>query len=162
MDILKRSVTLNDSNLILEWRNSGDARRNSQRPEKISQGEHESWLSSRILRVPYEPFWIMSLGEKNLGYVRLDHFNSNQDVFTTSIFVVPECRSIGIGNRMLINALNSAVLSHPHSFFRAVVKKDNYGSISLFQRLGFKYQAEIDSEFIEYGLSAREIIQQCD
>lgn len=162
MDISKRTVTLNDSDLILEWRNSVDARRNSQRPEKISQYEHMSWLSSRILRVPYEPFWIMHLGEKNLGYVRLDYHYSNKNIFTISIFVVPECRKAGFGKLMLATALHSVAINHPHSFFRAVVKKDNYGSVSLFQSLGFKYRLEIDSEFTEYELSAREIIQKCD
>lgn len=160
--MLKRAVTFEDSDLILVWRNSVDARRSSQKPEEISRDEHESWLRNRVLRVNSEPFWVMSLGKKIVGYVRLDYFNSDQNVFTISIFVVLEYRNVGLGKQMLVTALSSTASNYPDSFFRAVVKNDNKRSAHLFQHLGFKYQAKIDSEFTEYRLSAREIIKKCD
>lgn len=162
MDMLKRAVTFEDSDLILVWRNSVDARSSSQKPEEISRHEHEGWLRDRILRVISEPFWVMSVGKKNVGYVRLDYFNSDKNVFTISIFVVPECRNVGLGKQMLVTALSSTASNYPDSFFRAVVKNDNRHSARLFQNLGFKYEAKIDSEFTEYRLSAREIIKECD
>ena len=158
MDIIKRAVSFQDSDLILEWRNSVDARHASQKPQKISQYEHEVWIRSRISRIPDEPFWIMSLAEKYVGYIRLDHFGESRDTFTVSIFVVPEFQNIGIGNRMLLMALGSAATDYPHSHFRAIIKKDNFGSINLFKKLGFKHQKELDSEFTEYRLSVKEII----
>ena len=161
MNILKRAVTFEDSDLILVWRNSVDARRSSPQSEEISRHEHESWLRDRILTILSEPFWLMSLGEKIVGYVRLDRFNSDPNVFTISIFVVPECRNVGLGNQMLVTALSSTASNYPDSFFRAVIKKDNDRSAHLFQHLGFKYEAKIDSEFTEYRLSAREIIEKC-
>lgn len=162
MDILKRAVTFEDFDLILMWRNSADAARSSQKPEEITRQEHESWLRDRILRIKSEPFWVMSLGKKIIGYVRLDHFNLDQNVFTISIFVVPECRNVGLGNQMLVTALSSTASNYPDSFFRAVIKNDNKRSAHLFQHLGFKYQAKINSEFTEYRLSAREILEKCD
>ncbi len=157
MDILKRSVTFEDSDLILEWRNSVDARRSSQNPEEITQREHESWMHSRILRIPDEPFWIMSLNKNNIGYVRFDFLGKTRDTFNVSIFVVPECRNAGNGNRMLSLALDCAALKFPNSFFRAVIKNDNFGSIGLFERLGFARLEEIDSKFTEYRLSAKDV-----
>ncbi len=157
MDILKRSVFIEDSDLILEWRNSVDARRSSQNPEEITQKEHEIWMRSRILRTPNEPFWIMSLNENYIGYVRLDLLSKTRDTFNVSIFVVPECRNAGIGNRMLSLALDCAALKFPNSIFRAVIKNDNFRSIGLFERLGFMRQEEIDSKFTEYRLTAKEV-----
>lgn len=159
MDILKREVSFDDSDLIFEWRNSPDARLISQKPNEISLYEHKSWMRSRILRIPDEPFWIMSLNEKYIGYIRLDLLRKGQKIFNVSIFVVPEFRNIGIGKRMLSIALESAAPDSPETIFLAIIKKDNVGSIKLFTGLGFKKGKEFDNGFNEYLLRASEILK---
>jgi RimJ/RimL family protein N-acetyltransferase len=150
MDIVKRAASLEDSELILGWRNSSSAIEVSQFGNKVHDSEHRNWFETRVTQIPCEPFWIMSVLDKDIGYVRLDLKNQDLDIYTISIFVVPEFRSIGYGSRMLRMALNSAISETSARFFRAVINKSNQRSIALFQEFGFILEGEIDKNFDEY------------
>jgi len=150
MDIVKRAASLEDSELILGWRNSPSAMEVSQFGNKVHDSEHRNWFETRVAKIPREPFWIMSVLDKDIGYVRLDLNNRELDIYTISIFVVPELRSIGYGKRMLRMALNSAASETSARFFRAVINKSNKRSIALFQEFGFVLEGEIDKNFDEY------------
>jgi len=162
MEIVFHAVGMQHSQLILQWINSNAAREFSQSQKKISIDEHNIWLRSRILKVPLEPFWIVSLDENYVGYVRLDLLNASKDLFTVSIFVLPEFQRAGIGTQILADALKTSMEDNPKSSFRAIIKKNNFGSIQLFQRQGFQLKAEIDKHFNDYRLTAREFLEKCD
>ena len=162
MDIVSHTVAMQHSQLILDWINSTAAREFSQSQNEISIDEHNIWLRSRILKGPLEPFWIVSLDKNYVGYVRLDLLNGNRDLFTVSILVLPEFQRAGIGTQILSDALKTTVEHNPKSSFRAIIKKNNLGSIQLFQRQGFQLKAEIDANFNEYRLTAREFLEKCD
>ena len=89
MEIVKRPATRSDSELILSWRNSPSARKVSQSVHELSEAEHAIWFESRIDRLSSEPFWIMSKGGKDVGFVRLDFSDIKRDSFAVSIFVDP-------------------------------------------------------------------------
>ena len=154
MEIVKRSVTRGDSELILTWRNSPSARKVSQSVNELSEAEHAIWFESRIDRVSSEPFWIMSEDGKDVGFVRLDFSDIKRDTFAISIFVDPEFRAGGIGKQMLELALNSVPVKHGISQYRAVIKRDNLGSIKLFEGFGFELFMRIDDQFDEYRMLA--------
>ncbi len=158
MEIVARPITISDSELILTWRNSPSARYASQKSNEIGVGEHESWFHSRVSRVAFEPFWIMSRGEMEIGYVRLDLRENEESTFVISIYVVPESRGMGFGKEMLRFAINSAVENQAISSFYAVINKSNHASIKIFEFFGFEFFANIDEKFCEYLLSSDKIV----
>jgi L-amino acid N-acyltransferase YncA len=154
MEIVKRPATRSDSELILTWRNSPSARKGSQSANELSGDEHALWFESRIDRLSSEPFWIMSKGGKDVGFVRLDFLDSKRNTFIVSIFVEPEFRAVGIGKQMLSLALNSVPTEHGIIQYRAVIKRDNLGSIKLFKSFGFELFMGVDNQFDEYRMTA--------
>ena len=153
MEIVKRPATRSDSELILTWRNSASARNVSQSTNKLGETEHAIWFESRIDRLSSEPFWIMSKGGKDAGFVRLDFSDIKRDSFVVSIFVEPEFRAVGIGKQMLGLALDSVYEEHGIYQFRAVIKRDNLGSIKLFESSGFELFMRVDDQFDEYRMT---------
>lgn len=154
MEIVKRPATRSDSELVLMWRNSPSARKASPSVDELSKTEHAIWFESRIDRLSSEPFWIMSRGEKDVGFVRLDLSDIEPESFVVSIFVEPEFRAVGIGRQMLDIALDSANADHGVEQFRAIIKRDNLGSIKLFKGFGFEFFMRVDDEFDEYRMPA--------
>lgn len=152
MEIVKRPATRSDSELILTWRNSPSARKVSQSVNELSEAQHATWFESRIDRLSSEPFWIMSKSGKDVGFVRLDFSDIKRDSFSVSIFVDPEFRAMGIGKQMLELALNSVPVNHGISQYRAVIKRDNLGSLKLFESSGFELFMRIDDQFDEYRM----------
>jgi RimJ/RimL family protein N-acetyltransferase len=153
MEIVKRPPTLSDSELILTWRNSISARKVSRSANELSEAEHASWFSSRINRISSEPFWIMSKGGKDVGFVRLDLSDNRCDSFTVSIFVDPEFRTLGIGKQMLKLAFNSVGVEQGTYQYRAVIKRDNLSSIKFFKNFGFEFFLHLDDQFDEYKMT---------
>ena len=145
-----RPVSLSDSELILMWRNSASAANVSQLGREISQSEHQEWFSSRVSRISSEPFWIMASDGKCVGFVRLDLADNFYNIFTVSIFVDPEFRKLGVGKQMLGLSLGSVTTDNMGHDFRAVIRKDNFGSIKLFKLFGFEFFVELDENFHEY------------
>lgn len=147
MEIVKRPANRSDSDLILTWRNSSSALRVSLSANELSAAEHAIWFESRINRISSEPFWIMSKGGKDLGFVRLDFSDSGHDSFTVSIFVEPGFRELGIGKQSLGLALNSVYAEHSIYQYRAVIRRDNLVSIKLFESFGFELFMSADNQF---------------
>jgi RimJ/RimL family protein N-acetyltransferase len=96
----------------------------------------------------------MSKGGKDVGSVRLDFSDIKRDSFAVSIFVDPEFRAVGIGKQMLGLALDSVHAEHGIYKYRAVIKRDNLGSIKLFEGFGFELFMRIDDQFDEYRMTA--------
>ena len=53
---------------------------------------------------------------------------------------------------MLELALNSVPVKHGISQYRAVIKRDNLGSIKLFESFGFELFMRINDQFDEYRM----------
>jgi len=150
MEIVMRPVSLSDSELILRWRNSASARNVSQLGHKIEKSEHWEWFSSRLSRITSEPYWVMSIEGDCVGFVRLDLSDNFFNMFTVNIFVDSEFRHLGLGRSMLSLSFDSITDENKGHEFRAVIRKDNVGSIKLFESLGFENFTELDEHFYEY------------
>ncbi len=157
MLVVKRSVTIDDLELLFEWRNSSSALSVSRSSLKIDRLEHEKWFRERLKKIPSEPFWIMIADNLRVGYVRLDLFDKKENYFTVSIFIVEDFQGLGIARKMLRIALTDFDLPKGHPKFRAVIRKDNFRSIKLFSSVGFFFNSEIDELFDEYCLSVRDL-----
>ena len=121
--------------------------------DEIGVDGHDSWFHSRVSRVAFEPFWIMSHGAQEIGYVRLDLQENEGTVFDVSIYVVPESRGLGFGKEMLRVAIHSALNNYGISHFRAFIHKSNHVSIKIFEFFGFDFVVAIDGKFCEYLLT---------
>ena len=157
MEILKRPVSLGDAELIFRWRNSASARNASRIDGEVTKSEHANWFSSRLSRIPSEPFWIMSSFERDIGYVRLDRVEEIADTYLISIYIIPEFRAVGNGKKMLEVTLKSAISDVPVRNFLAVIKNSNKGSITLFRKFGFEFVRAIDTNFDQYQVSVDRI-----
>jgi L-amino acid N-acyltransferase YncA len=87
---------------------------------------------------------------KYVGFVRLDLADKFYNIFTVSIFVDPEFRKLGVGKQMLGLSLDSVTTDNMGHDFRAVIRRDNIGSIKLFNSFGFEFFIDLDENFHEY------------
>jgi RimJ/RimL family protein N-acetyltransferase len=151
MDLILRNARLDDSTLLLAWRNSPDARKFSSSTEEISLESHRAWLKQRIARQDNEPFWIIELSHQLVGFIRLDLKRFSDSTFVISILIDNDFRGAGIGQAALKLMQNSLGDSRR---FRVLAKvhKNNIASKSLFEKSGFTV-SEIGLDFLEYELT---------
>jgi len=137
MKLIARTVSLGDADLILEWRNSIDARMMSRNSDPISVIEHYDWLNKWLRGENRGYFWIYSQGGKSIGYVRFDSTESKQQ-FEISIFIEASSRGQGIGNMLLDDSISKLSAIEKHFFVKAAVLNSNLASMKLFHSFGFR------------------------
>jgi len=149
MNLFARTVSLKDADLILDWRNSIDARMASRDSSPIPITEHYKWLKRWLDEGNRGYFWIYSEGKKDIGYVRFDASGRNS-LFEISIYIVESGRGKGAGKMMLEDALTRISVLEKVASVRASVLKSNLASMKLFSSLGFKQtnSAELWEEFL--------------
>lgn len=136
MKLIARTVSLGDADLILEWRNSIDARMMSKNSEPISMIEHYDWLNRWLREENRGYFWIYSQGGKSIGYVRLDSTERKQQ-FEISIFIEASSRGQGMGKMLLEDSIARLSAQENNVFVRASVLNSNLASMKLFNSFGF-------------------------
>ena len=140
MDITKRNASLSDATALLEWRNSPSARKFSQNSELIQIEDHLVWLSERLERITFEPFYIFELGHQLVGMSRLDFEFQSSNQFLISILVDPIQHGKGIGTRILSMTCANIFDLYPNSTIIAKVHQNNSVSQKLFVNCGFELQ----------------------
>lgn len=153
MNLVKRAVSLRDSDLLLRWKNSNSSLATAPVSSVVRRPAHEAWLRERIARHPREPFWIFSQGQIPIGYVRLDCKGGKPESFTVSVFVDEDFRGNRLGKKLLNIALSELISYGLIKEFRAVIKNDNFKSIKLFKSFGFELLSNITNEFSLYSVS---------
>jgi RimJ/RimL family protein N-acetyltransferase len=122
-----RRANIDDSELLLKWRNDRVTRRFSRNSAYIKREEHRNWISAS-LKNPTRQIYIAEKGGKPVGTVRAD-FDGH--AYELSWTVAPVARGRNIGKQMVARLLD--VLGGP---VRAEVKKDNIASIKIAQAVG--------------------------
>jgi len=145
MDIALRESCVADSAMILEWRNSIEARRFSRNQSVISPQDHESWFKAQIDAFSQSFFWISMLDDIPFGYVRFDSSSSPDKIFEVSIFVSPSFRNLGMGKKTLDIALQKLGQNFPRCTVIATVHKDNIASKKLFVDSNFQPLSSLNS-----------------
>lgn len=151
MDLNLRNATLDDSSLLLAWRNSPDARKFSSSTEEISLKSHKAWLNRRIARLYNEPFWIIELSHQPVGFIRLDLKRFSDSTFVISILIDNDFRGAGIGQAAL-KLMQDSLGGSGRFRVLAKVHKNNAASKSLFEKSGFTISQD-GSDFLEYELT---------
>lgn len=144
MSIHVRNVTLADSELILEWRNHENSRKNSTNNRVIDKEEHEKWYQNRIKQVENQSFWIFSDENSQLGYVRFDRSHGAKNTFEISICINPEFQNLGHGSEILAKSVFMHFEKYPTSKIIARVNRNNSSSFSLFTKANFIEKTILD------------------
>jgi RimJ/RimL family protein N-acetyltransferase len=152
MEITQRNATLADADVLLNWRNNASAREFSLQSELIAMDEHLKWLSGRLERVQFEPFFLFAEDQKVIGMSRLDVVSGQTNKYEISILVDPDQHKKGIGTRILNMTCESFFSLHPNKTIVARVRLNNFVSQKLFTRAGFELQNPV-GDFLHFEKS---------
>lgn len=133
--ITLRLATIQDAELLLEWRNDPETRKASHNTAEVGRDEHVSWLS-KTLDNPNRKLYVAEEAGIPVGTVRADAY---EDVWELSWTVAPNARGKGVAKRMV--ALLAQQISEP---IRAEVKADNMASALNAEHAGMIFHRELD------------------
>jgi UDP-4-amino-4,6-dideoxy-N-acetyl-beta-L-altrosamine N-acetyltransferase len=138
MEITQRTATLDDAAQLLTWRNNSNTRKFSLYSEVIQGDEHLKWLTARLERVQFEPFFLFEVDYKAIGMSRLDIVAGLFNKFEISILVDPDQHGMGVGTRILNMTCETFFKQHPNKTIIARVHTHNLVSQKLFVNGGFE------------------------
>lgn len=123
-----------DIDILFEWANDSETRRNSFNQHMISREEHEMWFY-RMMNDPSRIQYLMMSADKPVGQIRID---ISDNVGLISYSIAPNERGKGYGKQIIELAKNMIREEHPVILeLRAKVKADNMASIRCFEENGF-------------------------
>jgi len=117
-----RKVEFNDWEILLEWRNEIETRKNSHNTVMVDGNEHKQWLKQSLENVNRHLYIAIENCEP-VGTVRAD-FDEGTKVYELSWTIGPNFRGKGIGKKMVkalsaksgdIDHLNPVESDHPLS-----------------------------------------------
>ena len=149
MEITQRTATLSDAAVLLIWRNNPSTRAFSLHSELILSDEHLEWLTARLERVQFEPFFLFAADYKAIGMSRLDILSGSVNKYEISILVDPNQHGMGIGTRILNMTCEAFFSLHPDDTIVASVHQNNSISQNLFTGAGFELVQSV-GDFIRF------------
>ena len=147
MDIKIRDAEIDDSPLILAWRNHQSSRSFSKNSLPITDAEHDKWYKKRIEAMDSEPFWIFTYDSKSIGYVRLENSKKFLNSLEISISVNPKFQKKGFGQKILDLSLSRVLRIFPTKKIIAIINVKNLASVSIFQKASFQRIGQ-DNDFL--------------
>ena len=138
MEITQRTATLSDAAILLAWRNNPSTREFSHHSELILSDEHLEWLTARLERIQFEPFFLFAADDKPIGMSRLDILSGSVNKYEISILVDPNQHSKGIGTRILHMTCEAFFSLHHNYSIVASVHQNNFVSQKLFTGASFE------------------------
>lgn len=146
-----RKATFEDLDLIFQWANDEDERRNSFNPEKIPYEDHCAWYKKKM-ESKESVIYILMLDDIPVGQCRLD-FEGTKGLI--SYFVDKEYRGRGYGKKILSLVYEKVKDDFPDAAsLVAQVKEGNAASQRVFLSLGYK--EKVIGNIREYSLDIRE------
>ena len=141
-----RLATIDDLNMVLEWRNSPAVIKDSTLQREVTLEEHSQWFEAtvpgitRLLWIVYTPP-DQSEREWAAGTVRIDNHNWYGVV---SIYLLPEFQGKGLGGKSLTEACKQALDHWPDMReLWAYIRRENLVSQFAFGAVGFRESATI-------------------
>ena len=125
-----RKAQWEDMDMLFQWANDGEVRKNSFSMQPIANEEHIAWFKK--IRGGQSQIYILEDGEDKIGTLRLD-FDGNE--VTVSYSIAAEYRKKGYGT-VLIRLAEEKVPQR--TLMKAFVKQENVASNKIFQKLGYK------------------------
>ena len=128
-ELVVRQATLEDSDLLLRWRNDRETRLQSRTKRKVSEKEHKAWLQRTLQNAAIRLF-VAEINGFAVGTVRA---NEELNSWVLSWTVAPELRGRNIGYLAVKN-----VIQQLPGDILAEVKSNNHASIRIVQKLGMR------------------------
>lgn len=126
-----RRATLDDAEVILEWRNDETTRMNSFSKEKIELDSHIKWFKRKLSEESCALFMLMDEDEA-VGHIRIDRVN---DIGEISYMIAPQKRGKGYG-KMIINRCEG-VIPEEINVLMGMVNNENEPSRKCFISNGY-------------------------
>jgi UDP-2,4-diacetamido-2,4,6-trideoxy-beta-L-altropyranose hydrolase len=126
-----RTAQFADADMMLAWQSSPGVRAFSRSPQAPDPIAHGQWLRQK-LDDPNCIFNVVLRDRTPAGVLRLDR--DPNDVYEVSILIAKESHNLGIGRACL--ELARRLL--PCAQFRAAIKSENFASIRMFERAGYR------------------------
>jgi RimJ/RimL family protein N-acetyltransferase len=141
-----RPATIEDSDLLFDWRNDPVTRAFSRSTAIIPREDHDRWMQFNVLQ-GYPTHLVMIAETENgpVGVVRFDADKGDVMSFRVSITIAPYHRRTGLGFAILAEAcryMGEYTLS-------AEIRYENDASIKIFERCGFKMVGKDAAEAFE-------------
>ncbi len=134
MELFVRKATIEDAQQYFEWANDVAVRNNSFNKDQITWENHLKWFKNKLLSTDTYLF-IFYHENVPVGQVRLD---LKDDFWYIDYSIDKEYRGKGMGTAMIKTIINK----FPSNNIKAQVKKDNVGSLKVFEKTGFKIVSE--------------------
>ena len=142
---LVRPANKKDSKRIWEIRNHPISRKYSGNSEKIFFARHNLWFKNKYFNGQDNYCFVLkSKDGLVVGYCRLDLDNIN-NYYIISIAIDPNHHGQGLGHRLMRDTLSQFARWRKGIF--AEIKKENLGSIRLFQKNNFKIFKEDEKNY---------------
>lgn len=138
MDLYLREVTEADMDLLFQWANDPDVRRNAFHTEAIPYETHVKWFH-RMLENEAVHLYILCRAGEPVGQIRLD-VGDGAAVIDYSI--APAYRGRGFGKTLLALAKEQAVKITGVTKLIGQVKTENSASVSVFEKCGYARREE--------------------
>lgn len=136
-DLVASPASLDDANVLFEWRNDVVTRSTSRSTEPVKWDDHLTWLERTIKSPKSQLLVVRGPGDnakmESLGTVRWDH---RGDGWEASITVAPTYRGRGLALRLLRSGEKALLGEHPLRLL-AAIQEDNLASRRLFARAGY-------------------------
>ncbi len=130
--MILRKAVFTDWDILLEWRNDPETRKNSRNMSFITETSHKKWLQ-KILNNEHRLLYIAEEHGNKVGSIRADLDNSD-GLYELSWNVAPKERGKGTGRKivkLLTKRLDGKV--------KACIKKGNSASIKIAEYAGMKF-----------------------
>ena len=130
-----RSASKADLDMYFEWANDTNVRANAIAKNRIEKKNHIKWFNSKLENENCF-MYVIQADREPIGQIRFDVENSEAII---DYSVSANYRGKGYGKLLLMEGMN--LLKNeaiPFTIFKAIVKKDNIASNTVFHKLGFE------------------------
>lgn len=151
-----RHADYNDIDLVFEWSNDPEARRNSYNTDKIPYENHIKWFNKQL----NDDKSIILIFEYNSVPVGLVRFINENDNWVVGINIDKQNRKKGYAKNMLIMAAKYLFDNFDCEQIIAYIKRENIASKRVFEKAGYKFSKALKIENIdsyEYKLTRYDI-----
>lgn len=131
-----RDATLDDAQLLLNWRNEPEVRAVSFQSKIIPLETHRNWLTGKLGSRQNRLRVVEDITGKPVAQVRLD-FDAPHDSAIISINVIPSCRGQGLGTAFIERTVREVTNEFGNFRLVARIKTSNTASQNAFRKAGF-------------------------
>lgn len=135
-----RPVSIDDADMLLDWRNDPETRKFSVNMAKVKKKNHLLWLVG-ILNCRHRKIFIAEYNGSPVGTVRSDYHENFHELSWT---IAPNARGKGLGKKMV--AKFAGTIEEP---ILAKIKKGNDASIHIAEYAGMTFEKK-KKKFLYY------------